>query len=204
MRFGSVLALLLLGSIGLAGTLHLLSSGEEPTAFVSKTRAAIGQARNVSLEQAADYWLATANKQNSGKDVRGSGAALAVAVQLGRIEALRSGTKPVPDRLKRLFQKHYSQKVLDEARWLVAEPGSRLGRVLARWPVKEGAVTLGNVIVFKTESGSKNRGLFAHELAHVEQYDELGIGQFARRYAADPEPIEEEARKKSRRVMRSL
>jgi hypothetical protein len=27
--------------------------------------------------------------------------------------------------------------LLDEARWLVGEPGSRLGRVLARWPAKE-------------------------------------------------------------------
>jgi len=204
MRAGSALGLLLAGLLGVAGTFHLLSSNEEPGPFVTKTRAAIARAGNVSLEQAADYWLLAADKRKAGADVRGSGTALGVAIRLGRAEALRSGTKPVPKKLKRQFREHYPKAVLDDARWLVAEPGSRLGRVLARWPVKEGAVTLGNVIVFKTGSGPKNRNLFAHELAHVEQYDELGIGAFARRYAADPEPIEEEARKKSRRVMRSL
>jgi hypothetical protein len=65
-------------------------------------------------------------------------------------------------------------------------------------------VTLDDVIVFKTEDASKNRRLFAHELAHVDQYQELGIGEFARRYAADPDPLEKEASRKARRVMRSV
>lgn len=117
------------------------------------------------------------------------------------MEALRGGTKPVPDRFKRMFRKHYPDEVLDGARWTMAEPGSRLGRVLARWPVQEGAVTLGNVIVFKTENASRNRRLFAHELVHVDQYRKLTA--FAGRYAADPDPIEEEARTKSREVVRS-
>lgn len=58
--------------------------------------------------------------------------------------------------------------MLDEARWAIADPANRLGRVLARWPVQQGAVTLGNVIVFKTRSAAKNRRLFAHELVHVD------------------------------------
>ena len=55
-------------------------------------------------------------------------------------------------------------------------------------------MTLGNVIVVKTRNASENRKLFAHELAHVAQYERLGIEEFARRYARDPEPIEDEAR----------
>jgi hypothetical protein len=94
--------------------------------------------------------------------------------------------------------------VLDEARWTVADPDSRLGRVLARWPIQEGAVTLGDVVVFKTRSAAKNRRLFAHELVHVDQYRKLGINAIARRYAADPAPIEEEARTKAARVVRRL
>jgi hypothetical protein len=46
--------------------------------------------------------------------------------------------------------------------------------------------------------------LFAHEQAHVDQYRALGVGEFARLYAADPEPLDAEARAKSREVMRSL
>ncbi len=204
MRFRYVLSLLLIAGLGAGAVLHFSPRGEEAPPFVTKTRAAFGQARDVTLERAADYWLAAADMRKEGGQVRGSGAALAVAIRLGRAEALRSGVEPVPEKLQRLFRKHYPGAVLKEARWLVAEPGSRLGRVLARWPVKEGAVTLGNVIVFKTEGASKNRRLFAHELAHVEQYQELGIGEFAHRYAADPDPIESDATKKARRVMRSL
>ena len=84
---------------------------------------------------------------------------------------------------------------------MVAEPGTRLGRALARWPVSEGAVTLGNVVVFKTDKASRNRRLFAHEIAHVAQYRELGIDEFARRYAADPKPMEDEAWKKAHQVV---
>lgn len=68
------------------------------------------------------------------------------------------------------------------------------------WPVKEGAVTLGSVIVFKTQGASKNRSLFAHELQHVDQFRKLGIGGFARRYAEDPGSIEAEARATARLV----
>ncbi|MDP9414959.1 MAG: DUF4157 domain-containing protein [Pseudomonadota bacterium] len=204
MRAGSLLGTLLLVAIGGFAAVYVASEADEPPPFVAKTRAAFGKAGIVTLEKAADYWLASADKKQPGDNVLGSGAALALAIRLGRIEAMRSGTQPVPDRLKRRFRKHYPDDVLDEARWTVAEPGSRLARVLARWPVREGAVTLGNVIVFKTEGASKNHGLFAHELVHVGQYEKLGINEFARRYAENPAPIEEEARAKARRVVRSL
>jgi hypothetical protein len=196
--------LFLLLLIGVGAFLLFGPGADEPAPFVKKTGAAIGEAGTVSIEKAADYWLTETGKQRAGNNAQASGTALAIAIRLGRLEALRVGVKRVPDRMKRKFRDHFEEAVLEEARWTVAEPGTRLGRILARWPVKEGAVTLGDVIVFKTESGSKNRRLFAHELAHVEQYRELGITEFARLYAADPEPIEAEARRKSRRVMRSL
>ncbi len=171
--------------------------------MVPKARGVFRDAEQVSLEKAADYWLGFSGDQK-GKSVLGSGRALALAIRLGRAEALRSGVEPVPPELKRAFKKHYPEAVLKEARWTVAAEGSRLGRVLARWPVQEGAVTLGVVIVFKTRSGVKNRRLFAHELVHVDQYRKLGINAFAQRYAANPEPIEEEARTKARRVVQKL
>ena len=201
MRLGAALAaLLLIAAAGVAALRFGLAADQAPP-LLAGTRAAVAERGNMTLEQAADYWLA---KGGGDGEARGSGRALALAIRLGRLEALRSGTRPVPERLKRLFSMHYDERVLDGARWTVAEPGSRLGRVLARWPVKEGAVTLGNVIVFKTANASRNRSLFAHELAHVVQYEQLGIEEFARRYARDPEPIEEEARAKARRVERSL
>ena len=203
MRLGWGLAALLLAVGGGAAALQFGLAEEEPGPLAARTRAALGKAEGVTLEKAADYWLGAAGGRQA-NGVAGSGRALAAAIRLGRLEAIRSGTKPVPDRLKKSFDRHYPDEVLDGGRWTIAEPGSRLGRVLSRWPVKEGAVTLGNVIVFNTVSASRNDRLFAHELAHVGQYEKLGIDEFARRYAADPEPLEEEARTKARRVVRRL
>ena len=201
MRLLAFLALLLICA---AAVWHFGFRVDEPPPFVAKTRAAIGEAGDVGLEKAADYWLAASRERRAANDARRSGIALALAIRVGRLEALRAGAGPVPAPLKRQFAGQFSEATLNDTRWMVAAPASKLGRVLARWPVEEGAVTLGNVIVFKTEAASQNTSLFAHELAHVDQYRALGIGEFARRYAADPEPIEAEARAKSREVMRSL
>ena len=202
MRAAAGFGLTLFLAAGAAAALHISVSGAEPVPLVAKTKAVFGETADASLEKIADHWLGAANSRKA-SDIHGSGTGLAVAIWVGRLEALRSGTKPVPDPLKRMFRKQYPDEALDGARWTIAEPGSRLGRVLARWPVQEGAVTLGNVIVFKTDKASRNRRLFAHELVHVDQYRKLGIDTFARRYAADPDPIEEEARTKSRKVVRS-
>lgn len=192
----SLLVLLLIA----AGAALFFSALDGENSSLTKTEDLRRLSRGVSLEKAADYWLSAADERQSSGNLRGSGTALAVAIRLGRLEANRAGVQPVPRGLKRRFRQHFDEAVLDQARWTVAKPQSRLGRVLARWPVEEGAVTLGNIIVFKTESGSSNPRLFAHELAHVEQYRELGIEEFARRYAADPEPLEAQARKKARRI----
>ena len=201
MRLGTIFLALLVAA-GAGGAIFTFSGSDEPPPFVASTRSTFGKAKHVTLERAADYWLASGGKK--GETVRGSGTALALAIRLGRAEAIRSGVKPLPPELRRAFRKHYPDEVLDEARWSVADADSRLGRVLARWPVQEGAVTLGEVIVFKTTSATKNRRLFAHELAHVDQYRKLGINTFARRYAENPDPIEEAARTKARRVVRRL
>jgi Tfp pilus assembly protein FimT len=195
-----LLALLL--AAGAGGAVLRLGGSDERPPLAAKARGIFGKAKHITLEQVADYWLASDHRKKGGP-VLGSGTALALAIRLGRAEAVRSGVKPVPRELKRAFKKHYPDKVLDGARWTVADPDSRLGRVLARWPVQQGAVTLGDVVVFKTKRAAKNRQLFAHELVHVDQYRKLGINMFARRYAADPDPIEEEARTKARRVVRS-
>lgn len=202
MRLATVLLAILLAA-GTGGAVLTFGGPDEPPPLAIRTRDLVGKAEHVTLERAADYWLASGDRKKD-EPALGSGTALALAIRLGRAEAARSGLEPVPRELKRAFRKHYPDEVLDKARWTVAKPDSRLGRVLARWPVQEGAVTLGDVIVFKTRSAARNRRLFAHELVHVDQYRKLGITRFARRYAADPGPLEEEARAKARKVVRRL
>lgn len=122
----------------------------------------------MTLERAADYWLRAADERRPGSDPRGSGTTLALAIRLGRAEAIRTGMEPVPAELRRAVADDFAGSLLKDARWTVAAPDSRLGRRLARWPVKEGAMTLSTVIVLKTERAAANRRLFAHELVHVE------------------------------------
>jgi hypothetical protein len=85
----------------------------------------------------------------------------------------------------------------------VTAPHSRLGTLLARWPVEEGAVTLGEVIVFKTHTAARSPLLVAHELVHVAQYDKLGITNFAMLYSRNRAAMEKEAREKARQAVRS-
>lgn len=192
-------ALLFLGLVGAAGY-YALALRAPAAPLVTKTHLVFDDAKRIGLDRAADWWMKAAARQKAGNDIRGSGVALALAIRLGRAEALREGLQPLPAKLRRRFAPHFRRALLDEVRWTVADPGSRLGKALARWPVSEGAVTLGNVVVFKTAKASRDKRLFAHEIAHVSQYQKLGIDEFARRYAADPTPIEEEARAKARRV----
>ena len=171
---------------------RLAQLGRDAQVFGSRAAEAV-------LDDAARYWFAEDRKH--GRPLVGAGPALAAAIRVARAEALRSGVKPVPREIKRALRRHYSAKVLAKARWMVAAPDSGLGRLLARWPVSEGAVTLGEVIVFKSRRASQDRRLFAHELAHVDQYDSLGIDGFAMRYAADRAQMEEQAHAKARQAM---
>lgn len=155
-------------------------------------------AADAVLDQAANYWFAVDKR---GRSLAHTGPALATAIRLARTEALRSKAQRIPADLKRALRRHYPRAVLDRARWIVAAPQSRLGQLLARWPVKEGAVTLDEIIVFKTPRAAGDRRLFAHELAHVDQYRKLGIDGFAARYAAHREQMEGEARAKAELVM---
>lgn len=183
----------------LIGSSASASPREDLAALAQRAQAFGAKATDTTLDRAADYWFSADRKD--GRALRGGGPALAVAIRLARAEALRSGPTPVPAELRRAFRPHYPDKVLDKARWIVASPQSRLGRLLARWPAEHGAVTLGEVIVFKTRRAAGNRRLFAHELTHVEQYRRLGIDRFAQRYAANRARMEQEARAKAREVV---
>jgi hypothetical protein len=52
-------------------------------------------------------------------------------------------------------------------------------------------VTLVDIIVFRTaEAAETNVALWAHELKHVQQYQEWGVNGFAQRYTQDFNTVE--------------
>jgi hypothetical protein len=182
----------------LAGTAAALAHGVD----AERSAAAAPDDPDARSEEVARYWLGS-DRSLAAK----SGAtapALAMAIRLGRAEARRAGVRPLPRELKAALARHYPRDVLHRARWMVADPQSRLGQMLGYWQAPHGAVTLGEVIVFKSQRATGNERLLAHELVHVAQYRKLGIDRFARRYAANPAAIEEEARVKAEQVIRSV
>ena len=55
------------------------------------------------------------------------------------------------------------------------------------------AVSLGDVIVFRDAGIAADPVIWAHELAHVQQYDRWGTREFAERYLRDHHAVETEA-----------
>jgi hypothetical protein len=67
------------------------------------------------------------------------------------------------------------------------------------------AVTLVDIIVFRNpDDALNNAALWAHELKHVQQYLQWGVGEFAARYTRDYNAIEAPAYEIQARVAREL
>ena len=132
------------------------------------------------------------------------GAALAAAIRSSRTQALAGETLPVPGAIRAMLTPCFPTLDLRQVRWKRAARGLTLGSVLARWYLEEGAVALGDVIVFTNHTTAANPQLWAHELTHVLQYQELGIDGFARAYTFGSSEMERQASDNARHVMRAV
>lgn len=131
-------------------------------------------------------------------------AALAQAIRFSKQQALRDSAQPVPPEIREAVARHFPDDVLDEVRWATAGRRIGLGSLLTTWYLKEGAVTLDNVVVFSDRQTARHLALWVHEMTHVVQYRELGVSDFARLYAAQPHVLEEQAWRNTRRVMAAI
>lgn len=69
----------------------------------------------------------------------------------------------------------------------------------------EGAITLGEVIAFSDGTqAQQDVEVWAHELTHVIQYEQLGIETFAFEYSYDFTDLENQARDNASRTMASI
>ena len=68
----------------------------------------------------------------------------------------------------------------------------------------EGAITLGEVIAFSDGMQAQDVEVWAHELTHVIQYEQLGIDTFAFEYSYDFTDLENQARDNASRTMASI
>ena len=108
---------------------------------------------------------------------------------------------PIPPRIRAALDPYFPTHILDKAKWTTTA-GISLDGVLTNWFDLEGAITLGEVIAFSDGAQAQDDiELWAHELTHVIQYEELGIEIFAFEYLRDFSSIERQASSNASRVM---
>lgn len=129
-----------------------------------------------------------------------SGPVLAAAIRFSRWKGRQQGSRPVPERISAALGPHFPPGMLGQVRWVSLDRELRGIRLDEGCIGVEGAMTLGDTIVFSSAQAATSVELWAHELTHVEQYSRLGLDRFARAYAADRSRLEREAESNGARV----
>jgi hypothetical protein len=121
----------------------------------------------------------------------------AAALQRSR-DAVREGSKPIPEAVIKGLTPFYPESLLREVRYNIGDT-SQTG--LAGFAIRNGnaaAVTLIDTIVFKDESFVNSLALWAHEMHHIQQYRDWGLSGFAARYAFGWTEVENEASERAK------
>ncbi|MBC3451723.1 hypothetical protein ACVWZ5_000247 [Pseudomonas sp. TE6283] len=130
---------------------------------------------------------------------------LVFALRQARDEATVSGSQPIPLHIRAQLEPWYDFAVLDAARYRVGDEQqiSAANALLQNPDVN--AVTLIDTIIFRRSTDAEdNAALWAHELRHVQQYQELGVEEFARRYTRDYQALEGPAYEIEAQVAKAL
>jgi hypothetical protein len=118
---------------------------------------------------------------------------LADRIVIWRQQAIKDGTQPMTDGIRKQLVGYFSETLLERVRYRIgwSERWSLHASLFRLVDVR--ALALSDVIVFRDEAVAADPLIWAHELAHVHQYDDLGLPQFVRRYLQDPDAVESEA-----------
>lgn len=115
-------------------------------------------------------------------------------IMRSRADAVRAGVQPLPPEVQRQLAGFIPDNILKLAQYRV-ESGDNI--TLQSGVIQYGdarAITLVDVVVLKNQFDVLNNPtLWAHELTHVEQYQQWGVQGFAQRYLQDYEAVEKVA-----------
>lgn len=132
-----------------------------------------------------------------------AGTALAAAIRFSRDRAREAHVRTLSPEIARRLGPFFPAATLSRVRWTLAGRRVSLGTVLAGWYYREGAVSLDDTVVFSNMNTARNLELWAHELTHVRQMEELGLDDFALLYVADWRHLEEQARQNAATIART-
>ncbi|NUU37659.1 DUF4157 domain-containing protein [Pseudomonas sp. C2B4] len=117
--------------------------------------------------------------------------ALALWLTQAQADADMAGTQPIPEHIREQLLRWYAPSVLDAARYQISDNGQFNAATAMLQNPDVGAVTLVDIILFRdAQSAEQNVALWAHELKHVQQYQEWGVAGFAQRYTQDFNAVE--------------
>ena len=117
--------------------------------------------------------------------------ALALWLTQARAEAASAGIQPIPPHIREQLLRWYDPSVLDAAHYKVSDNGQFSAATAMLQNPDVGAVTLIDIILFRdAQTAEQDIALWAHELKHVQQYQEWGVEGFAQRYTQDFNAVE--------------
>jgi hypothetical protein len=113
--------------------------------------------------------------------------------------------RPVPLNIRAQLEPYYDIGVLDSARYKVGDDTELNAANTMLQNPDVNAVTLVDIIVFRSPDDALNNvALWAHELKHVQQYQQWGVSEFATRYTRDYSAVETPAYEIQSQVARAL
>jgi hypothetical protein len=123
-----------------------------------------------------------------------AGSALGGLIENARQQAIADGVRAIPPGVYRSLLGYFPAALLRRARYAVGG-ASKLSLPMLAFSYGDAvAMTLGDIILFKTEQMAEaDLKVWAHELTHVMQYQRWGIDGFAERYVRDSAAVEREA-----------
>lgn len=198
------------GAFAMLCALALGGCTERPNEEMLRPPPQIAKALSVLGEQTVQSTrrLATQAQRESGRLVRRSGRVtgpvLAQAIRHAEAQASRAGARPIPAPMLDILAPHFDADLLKSVRWTIGTGRVDLGTFLTEQYMDEGAVALNRQVVFSSERLTKNVWIWAHELAHVEQYRRKGVNGFSAAYIADWQAIEREATDRANKVTAAI
>ena len=123
-----------------------------------------------------------------------AGRALGRLIDDARQRAIADGVRAIPSGINRALLGYFPSELLRKARFATGASHALTLPALAFSYGDATAITLGEVILFKSERvADADLKVWAHEMTHVMQYQRWGIDGFADRYVRDNASVEQEA-----------
>jgi len=112
-----------------------------------------------------------------------AGSGLAVLIRNAEAQA-KGSSRPMPQKIRSILAPYFPARILDVARFTtVADSGVNVASGVMEVNQNVAAFTANEVIIFRGQTDTEDYSLWAHELVHATQYQNMGIEGFAAMYA---------------------